>query len=321
MTKKNKSSGIKQLLPVGTRVTIAELRDRTVAVDAANIIYRAAFGTYLTDAQGIPTGHIKNILSMITKFECAGVKSVWVFESRVCPDLKRAELQRRDNVKANAITRLEDAKHELDEKTYQKKKFIAQGLSPEVTRDIKQILTWLRIPFVESPEGIDGEHYAAWLTKIGRADLVLSDDYDVFIFGAREILRHTRTSSNTNDPNAFMWYRLTDVLEHLGGISEKDLARIGVVLGTDYAGGVFRVGPKTVLKKFRDCELNAAQQAALDLITTADLEVDRLDRLDRLDHPSGLLIDSATLAEMSDWLRTRGFSAKYVETIRAVYIR
>jgi flap endonuclease-1 len=271
---------------------------------------------YLTDSDGNSTSHIKNIISLLAKFVVAGCRTIWVFENAVPPALKLIELERRTQARKESAARLEEKKASLDDATYQKRKQAISGIPSYCMDDIRKVLSYLSVPHFDSPPNIDGEHFAAHLTRVGLADMVLSDDYDTFLFGSQSVLRHIKTSTGSNDPNAFCQHDLVDVLQHLGGIELADLAKIGVVLGTDYAPGVYRVGPVTVLKKYRTLALTEVQQQAYDHITR-EFSPDDLQgiQIEWSEQPAKEDID-----ELSMWLRAKGFGDSFIKNyIDAIY--
>lgn len=311
---KNKSSSFGKLLPPGKRVTLSQLRGKIIAIDAANIIYRAASSMHLKDSEGNVTSHIQNILSLLAKSVQYGWKTVWIFENAVPPALKLMELERRAQVRQDSAARLEEKKATLDDATYQKRKNAISGIPPYCMDDIKKVLSYLSVPYFDAPPNIDGEHFAAHLTRVGIADMVLSNDYDAFLFGSKYVLRHIKTASGSNDPNAFCQYDLADVLQNLDGIELSDLVKIGVMLGTDYAPGINRVGPVTARKKYRTLALNELQQQAYDHITRG-FSPDDCIQIDWSAQPT-----EDNLNELSKWLEAKGFRDSFIKNhIDAIY--
>lgn len=227
----------------GRRVTLSEFKGRTIAIDAMIEIYRACLCARgideLTDRDGNITTHIVIAMNMITQWYKAGARQIWVFDSKTPPPEKLIELAKR----AQQRRRAEDDPH------------AGPVISDKIIADIKRILDGLSIPWLDVPNGVEAEHVAAFLTSAAGRHLaysVLTSDSDALMFGARRIVRKTR--SRESKKTQFEEYSLHDIL-HNYKLNTLGLIHVGVMLGCDFLPNrdkYFRgIGEKTVLAKYK----------------------------------------------------------------------
>lgn len=218
---------------------------RRVAVDASNLIYRAFLGMQhiasLTDKDGQTTVHINTIWAQLIMLEQDGVGSLWVFDNpKVNPD-KAGEL-------ANRKAKKEAAAAKGKEKS-------AFTMTSKHVEDVKTLLNGMGVPWVEAPEGIEAEEYAAILTR-GPADkrpcdYVLSNDSDVLMFGGSMLrtIKVTKEDSKTAK-TVYIAYNHDEILVACG-LKRDQFVRLCVALGTDFNTGIAGCGPKTSMKKLK----------------------------------------------------------------------
>jgi len=126
-------------------------------------------------------------------------------------------------------------------------------LSRDHVAEIKKLLSLCGIKWIAVKT--EAEFYAAELSR-GPFDYVLSTDADVIIRGGK-LLKETRDGYTVFDGQAIM-----DDLK----ISQETFAKIGVMLGCDFAPKTPRVGPKSVWKKLH-LELTPRQEEAVEFLT------------------------------------------------------
>lgn len=213
--------GVKQLYSIidqyGVAVDDSFLNGKTIAVDAMSEIYRCV-GGFLQYPTAI--AHF-NIALCIRKLLKTGARLIYVFDNEIPPALKQAEIDRRNQNNSLRI-------------------------NSNTVKHVIKIVEAMKIPYIIAPQGFDAEHICAYLTHVGDADIVLSGDSDVFMYGGRYLLRR-RTG------NSFTMYDIDKFFNEYH-LTFDDMRKIGVCLGTDYANGVPRIGPKTVLNKFRTAQ-------------------------------------------------------------------
>ena len=277
-------------------VKYKELKGKNIVIDASVEIYRSALGmsksNVLVDSYGNPTAHINIILlGVILKLKAAGANQYWIFDHNQQIDkehhnpLKQLELKKRSAKKKAANEKIMELKEKLSEmnvaesdkelfsdsdedeekatikKHIDKQEKAAFTMEAFYIEDVIFMLDMLDIPWVECPPGYDAEQFAAIATYDTSVfntniDYILSTDADSLLFGGKVLIKRDVRKKK------FFKYDLNRLLTDYK-ITQNDLIKIGVILGTDFAPKTPRVGPKTVLKKFNNIELTAEQQNAL----------------------------------------------------------
>jgi len=305
--------GIKQFskaFTAGRIVKWSDLQGKRIAVDAMTEIYRASLGArrlnLLTDHMGRPTLYINVIIANLIQMEKNNIKQIWVFDHdasngeynpiKVMELTKRREQKRkvkekiqkaRESLAAvnNALTEEEmlfsdddsddddgddDGNNNVDsvQNTIDRLTKQTYTVSNREIADIKFILNCLGISWVDAPKAYEGEHIAAYLSKIGVVDGVYSSDTDPIPFGATTLWR-----KNLRDKKIYE-YNLNDILQS-HDLTIKELRKVCVILGCDFAPKTKRIGPKTVFKKLHNTLLTTEQQAAIgEFSKTDDAELD-----------------------------------------------
>lgn len=244
-------------------ITYEELNAKVIAIDAYNTIYqflgaiRQRDGSLLTDSNGNPTSHLTGLFSRTSKLRDANIKPVFIFDGKP-PEMKRETLEKRKKSKESAARKYELAK---DEGNIEDMKKFAQGTSritPQILDESKKLLDLMGIPHIQAES--EAEAQAAFMTSRGDADLVGSQDYDVFLFGAKEVIRNLGSTGKRKVPGKKKYVvktpehiSLTGSLEQLD-ISREQLIDLAICIGTDFNEGIHRVGAKTALKLIRKHE-------------------------------------------------------------------
>jgi len=128
--------------------------------------------------------------------------------------------------------------------------------------DVKFILNCFSIKYIESPAGFEAEQIASHLTIKGECDGVYSGDTDPIAFGAKF---HFRKS--TKDKVLYC-YSQEDILSQISketksSSSLNDIQKICVILGCDFAKKTPKIGPKTVIAKYKNVSLTDEQKKAM----------------------------------------------------------
>jgi len=243
----------------GKPCTLSNIANSKIAIDAMNEIYRHSLGIKieLTDESGRVTSHIGGIMANIRDFRKHNIDITYVFDSKEPHELKQETLNRRKEIRTM-----------YDYRT----------VTGNMIDDTIQLLTLLGVKYIVAPVHIDAEHVCAWLNKTNQVDYVISSDADVFLYGGQKLLKwkDRKLSLYTRDD-------LINVLK----IQDQDIVKIGVMMGTDFCDKTPRIGPKTIIKKFKTVELTESQNKALELfmqdisestihVITNDMDVDKL---------------------------------------------
>lgn len=243
----------------------------------------------LTDATGNPTSHINIIFSLILNLHKSEINQIWVFDNIRSKDYEKnkdkiKELEIRQKKRKKAQERIDILEKNLDINNEQD---LEQFLSEEIKEgeknekqeekeeskeekikkinmlkkrifsikswmidDIKFMLDKMNISWIDAPHGYEGEHLAAYLTKHGIADAVLSSDTDTLVFGAKQLIKRD-TKKSTKNKKMFLLYTLSELFKTYK-IDQDSLIKVSLCLGTDFnPNGIKLIGEKTVLKKYK----------------------------------------------------------------------
>ncbi len=246
----------------GTETSLRDLRGKTFAVDAFNMLYqflttiRTPDGTPLRDRHGAVTSHLIGLFSRATTFMGEGLKLVFVFDGEA-PELKRAERERRAALKREARAQYERAAAAHDVAAMKKYAGRTARLTPDMVAEAKELLRALGVPIVQAPG--EGEAHAAQLCRAGMVYAVISQDADAFLFGAPRVVRNLSVSRKRKQAGTLTYERTTPLLLSLEenlrrlALTREQLIVLALLVGTDYnRAGIKGIGPKRALKLVRE---------------------------------------------------------------------
>ena len=110
------------------------------------------------------------------------IKLIYVFDGKA-KELKRAEIERRNNLKKEAAIKYKVAIEEGRMEDARKYSTRTAVLTDKMVEDSKKLLSYLGIPTIQAPS--DGESAASYLTRRDMAFAVGSQDYDSILFGVK----------------------------------------------------------------------------------------------------------------------------------------
>lgn len=299
-----------------------DLKDQVIAVDASVEIYRTALGIDLNkslkDAYGMPTLHINALLlGVILKLKACGAKQYWVFDYEQTTGeefhnpLKMLELKKRAERKKKAQEKLDKLKEKIEDELFSsddeiddeisKQQRAAFSLERFYREDTIFMLDMLEVPWVVCPPGFDAEQLCAAATHMDtifgeKVNYVLTPDVDALLFGACAIIKR-----DTRKKKLFE-YNLNEILE-THDLTLDELRKVGLILGTDFAEKTPRIGPKTVLKKFRDVELTSNQEKALKNNFQRELTSEEINSLKIHNKNKVSFTDKKKYEQLLEWLQ------------------
>lgn len=245
-------------LVVKRQVTLDDLRGRSLAVDANNMLYqflaliRMPDGRPFTDSKGNITSHLVGLLLRTTRLIWEyDIRPVFVFDGKP-PDLKMRTLQERRVYRERARKEWEAAVKRGDYSTAWSKAVTMNSLTQGMQDDAKKVLALLGVPYVQAPQ--EAEAQAAHMAMRGDVWAANSRDYDSVLFGAPRLVRYVTISgqeflpskgvARSLIPELIELQNLLDSLE----ITREQLVDLAILVGTDFNRGIKGVGPKTALK-------------------------------------------------------------------------
>ena len=237
-------------------IELQELNNGTVAVDAFNTLYqflsiiRQQDGAPLADDRGNVTSHLSGIIYRVTNLIEAGVKPVFVFDGKP-PSFKAETIKARAEVREAARQMYEAARAAGSAEAYRYAQ-ASTSINQQIIADAQTLLGYMGVPYLVAPS--EGEAEAAFMVQRGSADYVGSQDYDALLFGAPRVVRNITITGKRKIPRKNIYVdvkpevlELKDVLATLE-INREQLIDLGILVGTDYNPGIYKVGPKTALK-------------------------------------------------------------------------
>ncbi|KAE9415012.1 hypothetical protein Angca_002822, partial [Angiostrongylus cantonensis] len=114
------------------------------------------------------------------------------------------------------------------------------GRDSECYKDLQDFLTACGFPWVEAPG--EAEAQCVQLEKLGLVQGVISDDSDVWAFGAKSVYRHL-FSKNKN-----VQHYESRVIKQCLGLSQSEFVGIAVISGSDYSSGLTGIGVVTAIE-------------------------------------------------------------------------
>jgi len=181
-----------------------------------------------------------------------GIKPIYVFDG-VPPTLKAVEIERRRQVKVQAIVSYEKAAVKGDMAKMRMFAQAATSMKDYMQDDSRKLLELMGLPWVQAPS--EGEAQAACMTKKGDADYCASQDYDSLLFGAPKMLRNITISGRRKLPSKNIYVDVVPEVMELSktlsatGLTYEELIDVGILIGTDFnPDGIKGLGPKTALK-------------------------------------------------------------------------
>ena len=236
-------------LAVIHQIEYDELAGSIVGVDALNWLHRyLSIVVQYTDADvyttddGTEVPNLIGIVEGLPKFFEHGLYPVFVFDGAVI-GLKEGELQERQERRRTAAERAEKARERDDEIEAARFRAQAQRVTAAMERTTLELLDLLDIPYLEAPT--EAEAQAAHMAQSHSLDYVVSDDYDVLLYGAPLTIRQFTSKGNPE----CMDFEAT-LEKH--AITWEQLVEIAILCGTDYNEGIYGVGPKTALAEIKE---------------------------------------------------------------------
>jgi flap endonuclease-1 len=243
-------------------ISVSELSNKVIAVDAYNTIYqflatiRGPTGELLTNTNGDITSHLSGLFYRNVNLLADSIKLVYIFDGKSNP-LKSKEIERRHQIKQNASRRYSEAIAEGRFEDARKYSQATSVLTDKMVEESKKILTLLGIPFIQAPS--EGEATAAYMTKQGIAFTCASQDYDSILFGASRLTRNLTISGKRKVPNKKIYIDIEpEIIEYQQVLNQtkltsEQLVDVGILIGTDFnPKGFAGIGPKTALKLIRE---------------------------------------------------------------------
>ncbi|NWW22008.1 GEN endonuclease, partial [Falcunculus frontatus] len=215
------------LEPVRQPVNLSSLRGKTLAVDLSLWVCEAQTVKKMVGVVTKP--HLRNLFFRFSFFTSMGIKLVFVMEGEA-PRLKADTMSKRNEMRYGPSKKVGAAR-------------TGRSLFKAMLKDCLELLECLGVPWVQAAG--EAEAMCAYLNAKGLVDGCITNDGDVFLYGAQTVYRNF--AMNAKDPHLDC-YTMSSIKEKLG-CDRESLIGLAVLLGCDYLPkGVPGVGKEQALK-------------------------------------------------------------------------
>ncbi len=244
----------------GRAITLEELFDKRIAIDAFNWIYqflsiiRQKDGKPLMDTQGRVTSHLSGLFYRTMRMLEAGIKPIYVFDGEP-PEFKKKTAQHRRDARAEAMKEWKAALEKEDYEEARKQAARSATITDDIIQDAKELLDAMGVPHIQAES--EGEALCSAICRKGDAYAVATQDYDSLLFGTPRLVRNLSITGKRRHGGEYVEVKpelilMDDVLEKLG-IEREQLIILSILVGTDYnPGGVKGYGPKRALELVKE---------------------------------------------------------------------
>ncbi|KAL1193371.1 DNA repair protein UVH3 [Cardamine amara subsp. amara] len=110
----------------------------------------------------------------------------------------------------------------------------AESVSSEMFAECQELLQIFGLPYIIAP--MEAEAQCAFMEQANLVDGIVTDDSDVFLFGARSVYKNI-----FDDRKYVETYFMKDIEKELG-LSRDKIIRMAMLLGSDYTEGISGIG-------------------------------------------------------------------------------
>ncbi|XP_041351414.1 exonuclease 1-like [Gigantopelta aegis] len=243
--------GIQGLLPflkkLHTPVNIAQFHGQTVAIDAYCWLHKGAFSCAEKLALGEHTDqYVYFCMKYVEYMLRNGLKPILVFDGCHLPSKKgveKARRERRDIFKKKAAVFLREGKRAEARECLQR----CIDVTPQMALNLMNACRERGVDCIVAPYEADAQ--LAYLNKVGIAQIIVTEDSDLLLFGCEKIIFKMDFNGNGVLVEKS---RLNEALEIQNGFYTFDKFRYTCILsGCDYLPSLHGVGLVKAVKVFR----------------------------------------------------------------------
>jgi flap endonuclease-1 len=233
------------------QLTFQDLDGKTIALDAANIIYqflssiRQRDGTPLMDQNGRVTSHFSGIIYRTSSLIEKGIKPIYVFDGK-SSYLKKETQDKRREIKIESEKKWKKALDEGNIEEARKHAVRTSRMSSDILQGSQKLLELMGIPYIQA-QG-EGEAQASYMVEKGDVWCVGSQDYDCLLFGAPRMVKNLTISGSKYEIELLTLEKILNSLE----ISREQLVDLALLVGTDFNEGIKGIGAKKGLKLIKE---------------------------------------------------------------------
>ncbi|KAG8580126.1 hypothetical protein GDO81_007152 [Engystomops pustulosus] len=218
------------LEPVKKHVPLQSLSGKTLAVDLSIWVCEAQSVKQMVGVVAKP--HLRNLFFRVSSLNLMGVKLVFVTEGEA-PKVKADTMNKRNVMRYGASKKAVPARP-------------GRSYFKSVLKDCLRMLDCLGVPWVQAAG--EAEAMCAYLDANGYVDGCITNDGDVFLYGAKTVYRNF--TMNVKDPHVDCYE--VSAINHRLGLNRESLVGLAILLGCDYVPkGLPGVGRELAMKFIR----------------------------------------------------------------------
>ncbi|XP_075122907.1 flap endonuclease GEN homolog 1 [Leptodactylus fuscus] len=215
------------LEPVKKHVPLQSLSGKTLAVDLSIWVCEAQSVKQMVGVVAKP--HLRNLFFRVSSLNLMGVKLVFVTEGEA-PKVKADTMNKRNELRYGATKKTAPARP-------------GRSYFKSVLKECLRMLDCLGVPWVQAAG--EAEAMCAYLDANGYVDGCITNDGDVFLYGAQTVYRNF--TMNVKDPHVDC-YEVSNIRDRLG-LDRESLVGLAILLGCDYIPkGLPGVGRELAMK-------------------------------------------------------------------------
>ncbi|GAA32605.2 exonuclease 1 [Clonorchis sinensis] len=250
--------GISGLLPflkkASCPVNIKEFNGYTVAVDAYCWLHKSSYACAMDLALGNPTDqYVRYTLKYLEMLLTCNIKPILVFDGASLPSKADTELKRKESKESyrkKAAEYLLQGNREAAQECFQRSVFVTSKMAHDVLKAARN----LGVDCIVAPYEADAQ--LAYLNRAGYADLVITEDSDLLLFGCRQVIFKLDLTG------AGVLVAVTAGIGELccgmrpNQFTDSTLRYMGILSGCDYFSGIPGIGLATAAKILRQTRLS-----------------------------------------------------------------
>eukprot|EP01031_Cornospumella_fuschlensis_P027510 gene27510-33229_t len=132
----------------------------------------------------------------------------------------------------------------------------AEKLTEEMKEEVMALINAFNLPYLVAP--FEAEAQCAVLEQLGLVDGVVTEDSDVFLFGAKKVYKNMFTDKKMVE------VYVSKELQSEGGLGRAELVTLACFLGSDYTEGVHGVGVVNAMEILRAFKEDGDEQSDID---------------------------------------------------------
>ncbi|XP_027836268.2 DNA excision repair protein ERCC-5 homolog [Aphis gossypii] len=117
---------------------------------------------------------------------------------------------------------------------------MASSVTQKITSEIKGLLKLFGIPYITAP--MEAEAQCAFLEKIGRTEGTVTDDSDVWLFGANVVYKDF-----FDNQKYVKQFKSIDIKQKFA-LSRNSFIQLAFLVGSDYTNGIDGIGPVSAIE-------------------------------------------------------------------------